>query len=155
MYTFLDYYGREVKLAFEHHPFSDTPLHVWVICRFHGQWLLTNHQIRGLEFPGGKVESGETAEQAAIREVAEETGATIEDLYYIGQYHVAAERLCKNIYYAEIAELHTKSDYMETSGPVCLEDFPNHIKSDERFSFIMKDDVLTHSLSYIQTLKNH
>ena len=37
--------------------------------------------------PGGKVEAGETVEQAVIREVGEETGLKVEILRKIGEYH--------------------------------------------------------------------
>src|SRR5699024_12008245 len=55
-------------ISFTDHPFSKTPKHVLVICRYHDHWLLTNHKSRGYEFPGGKVEKGETAEQARSEE---------------------------------------------------------------------------------------
>lgn len=36
------------------------------------------------DIPGGKIEAGETAEEAAIREMKEETGITIQNLTYKG-----------------------------------------------------------------------
>ena len=80
MITFLDYYQNQVELSFDDHPFSDRPLHVWVIAVYEGKWLLTHHKQRGYEFPGGKVEPGETAEEAARREVMEETGLTLDNV---------------------------------------------------------------------------
>jgi len=61
-FVFSDYYRNSVTFSFQDHPFSTNPKHVWVICRFHDQWLLTKHPRRGWEFPGGKVEPGETVE---------------------------------------------------------------------------------------------
>ena len=49
--------------------------HVWVVCRYGDQWLLTHHLRRGLEFPGGKVELGETPEEAAVREFMKKPAA--------------------------------------------------------------------------------
>lgn len=141
MYTFFDYYGNRVWLSFADHPFSPSPGHVWMVCRYQGQWLLTNHSQRGLEFPGGKVEKGETPEQAAVREVKEETGGIVGSLTYIGQYKVEPS-IIKNIYFAEIAAIIKQPSYLETNGPVLLPALPEHICSDDRFSFIMKDDVL-------------
>ena len=40
------------------------------------------------EIPGGKIEEGETAEDAAIREFKEETGITVYDLIRIGHLMV-------------------------------------------------------------------
>src|SRR5699024_620260 len=104
MYIFTDYYRNKVQLSFENHPFSRLPKHVWVICKYNHQWLLTEHKERGLEFPGGKVEEGETAEQAAVREVKEETGGIVGFLEYIGQYYVNGKNgdVIKNVYFANI-----------------------------------------------------
>lgn len=54
----------------------------------HKQILLTIYtHIQGLGFPKGHVEEGETFEQAALREVTEETGLTeLKITKYLGMY---------------------------------------------------------------------
>lgn len=148
MYRFTDYYHNEVTLSFESYPFSNDPKHVWVVCRYEDQWLLTEHSDRGYEFPGGKVEKNETADEAAIREVKEETGGIVKKLTYLGQYKVQGKEkvIVKNIYFATIEILEKQQQYFETFGPILLENIPKNIKYDKKYSFIMKDDVLHHSL---------
>lgn len=148
MFTFQDFYKNEIQLSFDDHPFSKSPKHVWVICRYQDKWLLTRHKDRGLEFPGGKVEEGESAEQAAHREVMEETGGIIKSIRYIAQYHVAgkAGHVIKNVYFAVIDRLEGQETYYETYGPVLIDDIPKNVKHNRKYSFIMKDDILTHCL---------
>lgn len=154
MKTFYDYYQNPVQLSFEDHPFSKEPKHVWIICRYQDQWLLTKHKDRGMEFPGGKVENGETAEEAAIREVKEETGAEVDDLVYIAQYHVEGKggTVTKNVYYAKISTLTEQEHYYETYGPVLFRHLPKGLASNDRFSFMMKDEVLPQCMRRIETI---
>ena len=154
MHVFKDYYNNEVTLSFDFHPFSQKPKHVLVICRYQDKWLLTRHKTRGLEFPGGKVEEGETAEEAAIREVKEETGADVSNIYYIGQYHVdgRGDQVDKNIYFAEISDLIKQPTYYETEGPVLIDKLPNKLSQKRNYSFIMKDDVVKYSVKRIKQL---
>ncbi|TYR82063.1 nucleoside triphosphatase YtkD [Priestia megaterium] len=153
MYTFKDAYHNQVFLSFEHNPFSKTPRHVWVVCRYQNQWLLTNHAKRGLEFPGGKLEVDETPQEAAVREVFEETGGEVADLAYIGQYKVVSKgkTIIKNIYFATISKIVEKEDYMETKGPVLIEELPAvGIQQDDKYSFIMKDNVLQYVMKHVK-----
>ncbi|WP_121639435.1 RNA deprotection pyrophosphohydrolase [Virgibacillus sp. Bac330] len=151
MYIFKDYYHNEVKLSFADQPFSNSPLHVWVICVYKDKWLLTKHKERGLEFPGGKVERGESAKEAAIREIKEETGGIVEKISYVGQYFVSGkfENVVKNVYFATICSLEEQKTYYETCGPVLLEHIPVDVKQREEYSFMMKDSVLTYCLSHL------
>lgn len=148
MLKFFDANQNEVHLDFKKNAFSITPGHVLVICRYKNYWLLTKHAERGLEFPGGKVEKGESVEEAGVREVLEETGgiAIIRD--YLGEYHVYDKNkpFVKAIVFAEIGHLEQRDSYFETNGPALVEgDLILRLQDDE-FSFIMKDEVVKAAL---------
>lgn len=59
-----------------------------VICaRYQGRWIFCRHKFgETWELPGGHIEPGETAIEAAKRELYEETGAAEADIIPIGIY---------------------------------------------------------------------
>lgn len=151
MEKFFDQHSAEVTLAFHEDAFAEKPRHVLVICRYKNSWLLTNHKERGLEFPGGKVEAGETLEEAARREVMEETGAVARSLDSIGEYQVSDQNgsFVKRIFYSEIEKMVDQDDYLETGGPVLVSGNLLEKRMGDQYSFIMKDDVVKRSLDHI------
>ncbi|WP_307257783.1 RNA deprotection pyrophosphohydrolase [Oikeobacillus pervagus] len=153
MKYFTDMNGNEVILSFEPNHFQLPQKHVFVFSQYQHDWLLTHHSIRGLEFPGGKVEKNETIKEAAIREVYEETGGKVEELVHIGDYYVKDPKktFVKAIFFAKISELDKKDDYLETDGPVYVskETLPFELQK-EQYSFIMKDDVVPTTLRYLK-----
>lgn len=87
---------------------------VVMAARYQGKWVLCRHGGRTtLEFPGGHREDGETAGEAARRELYEETGATGSSLYPICIYSLQgydgvatySEAVYGKLYYAEITEM--------------------------------------------------
>ena len=88
-----------------------------IISRSKGKWVFCKHRDRTtFEVPGGHREQGETAYEAAVRELKEETGATDFTIAPICVYSVAetekAEESYGMLYYAEIntfeSELHNE-----------------------------------------------
>ncbi|MDQ0220273.1 nucleoside triphosphatase YtkD [Peribacillus cavernae] len=154
MKQFVDANGNKVEFSANENAFGEAR-HVLVLCQLDNQWVLTNHTKRGLEFPGGKQEKGESIEEAAKREVFEETGGVTGELVYLGQYRVDSpeESIIKSIYFAKLEELKPQDHYLETKGPVLLQQLPDNLKEDNRFSFIMKDEILPLSLKALTAVK--
>lgn len=122
-YTFIGAYDQVVKLTIFPQEIEHAA-HVVVFAIYKGQLLFTKHKIRGLEWPGGKVEEEETPEEAARREVREETGGECSALSLIGQYKVyrnEKEYFVKNIYFTEISSLdNSKISGIDTEGAILL-----------------------------------
>jgi 8-oxo-dGTP diphosphatase len=153
---FIDQLGNKVELSFSSNAFGQEAKHVFVICEYLDDWLLTKHSVRGLEFPGGKVEPGESLIEAAIREVYEETGAILEDISQIAEYRVADEKntFVKAVFWGKIKSVHKLNNYYETKGPVLVNGDLLDLRFGEEFSFIMKDEVVAECMKYINKLQH-
>lgn len=130
-----DLNGYPCELSFEKKIFPFESRHVLVICRYQGKWVLTRHNERGLEFPGGKVEAGESLQEAAKREVYEETGAHAKELEWFAEYVVYSEKpFCKTVFIGTVDRV-DPIPLLETRGIVLLKE----LELGDRFSFLMKD----------------
>lgn len=151
MFTFIDENGCKVDLRFDDGPFEIEPKHVLVFVYYEGKWLCTINKKRGIEFPGGKVEPGETLEEAAIREVYEETAVHISDLKWFA-YYVVHDKVpfCKAVFTGKVERIDEFVEEYETLGMTWLttEELINH----PHLSFYMKDRGMKKML---QEVKHH
>ena len=78
--------------------------------------------------PGGRVESGETAEETAHRELLEETGATLKDIEVLCYMHcfMYNSEYWGIAYLGEIKALGTPLDLNEVSEASLFLDFPEN-----------------------------
>lgn len=140
MFTFIDNNGYKCELSFnQQDSFEIEPKHVLVFVLYNGKWLCTINKKRGIEFPGGKVEAGESLEEAAIREVYEETAVQISDLKWFAHYIVhETPAFCKAVFTGRVEKIDEFVEEHETLGMTWLttEELENH----PSLSFYMKDD---------------
>ncbi len=139
LFTYKDAFQNEVTIYFEMQNYQADD--VLIIPRLSEGWLFTEHKKRGLEFPGGKGEKGETNNEAARRELMEETGAVAGELYFVADYLVlSSERtFTKRVYTTNVEKKEPQADYLETNGPVILDGNLSHFILEPAFSFFMRD----------------
>lgn len=117
MFCFIDEKGLKVEMAFQRGILPIEPKHVLVFVQYEGQWLCTIHKQRGVEIPGGKLEQGETLEQAVLREVYEETGVVVENPRWFAEYVVYDKMpFCKAVFVANFVSQDNIAFNFETSG---------------------------------------
>ena len=82
----------------------------------------------GWEFPGGKIEAGETPQQAVVREIREELDATVRvgDLIDTIEYDYPAFHLSMDCFWCEVASGELK--LLEAARNVRLSEAPSHGK---------------------------
>jgi 8-oxo-dGTP diphosphatase len=155
MIHFLDENGNQVELSFIQNAFEEEAKHVLVICQSGEEWLLTSHKKRGLEFPGGKMEPGETLEKAARREVYEETGAILGELTFLAEYKISDPSITfvKSVFWGKVKRMEATSSYYETNGPVFVQGDLLSQRFGDEYSFIMKDQVVGQCVNLIQKLQ--
>ena len=90
---FKDEVNNDVFLEYRNDSDIADGQHVLIIPIYKKNLLLTKHKKRGIEFPGGKIEKGESSLQAAKRELYEETGGMTHEIHYIAQYYVSRNKL--------------------------------------------------------------
>ncbi|MGX9135663.1 RNA deprotection pyrophosphohydrolase [Rummeliibacillus sp. JY-2-4R] len=138
MFTYTDLNGNGCELSFKKNAFSISPKHVLVLAKFEGKWLLTEHPKRGVEFPGGKVEAGETLEEAAKREVMEETGVEITDIEWLATYMVQETiPFTKAVFTATVQSIDHNHPNKETNGAILMTE--EEFLENRQLSFHMKD----------------
>lgn len=138
---FYDYNGNEVVLTIK--DTTDIPMskHVLMITNYQQQLLLTHHKVRGIEFPGGKTEEGESTIEAMYRELFEETGGKVARYRFIGTYTVnETVPFNKDVFYVEVDAIEQRKDYLETKGPVIVRTLNEIAECDK--SELLKDDCI-------------
>ncbi|MBO7743046.1 NUDIX domain-containing protein [Paenibacillus sp. MWE-103] len=69
-----------------------------IVLNGHGEILLIKGPKRGWEMPGGQVEEGESARDAAIRETREESGIEIEVTRFCGVFQNVSACICNLLF---------------------------------------------------------
>ena len=140
---FLDNDNRRVTMSYKTNNDCPDGNHVLAIPLYKNQLLFTQHKMRGIEFPGGKVEEGEQSIQAIKRELFEETGGIPETIDYIAQYQVHTfdnSIFKKDVYIVKVKSFEEKSDYLETRGPLLFDNI-NSIPLDKQ-SYLIQDNAI-------------
>ncbi|MBI5008075.1 MAG: NUDIX domain-containing protein [Bacteroidia bacterium] len=100
-----------------------------ISARYKEKWMFVRHHKRStFEIAGGHIEEGESADEAASRELSEETGALKFSIGCIATYSVKkdGETGWGRLYFAEVFEKGPVPDMSEIEEVVLLDRIPDH-----------------------------
>lgn len=101
------------------------------VCKYKDKYVFSyNAKRKGWEIPGGHIEEGETWEDAARREMYEETGAIDAKIEPICVYKISKFGL---LCYAEILELGKLPEEFEMSKILLSDNLPDDLTFPETF----------------------
>jgi len=101
-----------------------------IAARYNGNWLYVRHHKRTTwEIPGGHIEKDETADEAASRELMEETGALDFTIECVSTYSVLKNGKTGfgRLYLAEISALGPVPDTSEIAEVKMMDSLPENL----------------------------
>ena len=101
-----------------------------VAAKYLDKWLYVRHHQRStFEIPGGHIEENETADEAASRELKEETGAIGFHLVFISTYSVTidGETRFGKLYFASIYKIGPVPDTSEIAEITFMDHLPEPV----------------------------
>lgn len=121
----------EIKLFDLGHCDESEYTRVVCVSKYKGKYLFCyNKKRNGWEIPGGHIEEGETWQEAAKREMYEETGATKIELTPVSVYKISTYGL---LCYCEILELSELPKEYEMEKILLSDDLPNNLTYPDSF----------------------
>ena len=130
-----------------------------IVASYEDKWIFCKHKRRTTwEIAGGHRESGETIEDAAKRELIEETGAINFNLHPLTAYCVesANEKTYGMLFLAEITKLGVLSENSEIGKVDAFDSIPNELTypkiQPHLFEYAMKNTQLCYS--YVMGIDN-
>lgn len=101
-----------------------------IAATYRNKWILVRHRDRTTwEIPGGHIEEGESPDEAAGRELTEETGAESFKLTCVATYAVIREgsRGYGRLYFAEVSAMGAVPDISEIAEVMLRDSLPENL----------------------------